>query len=83
MNNEAPHSPSSRKYKLTLFCILLLTCGLLMVSVCPLISQIYSEFAGGLIGLLFVYCGGNVSNKWVLKKTENEKQNSSESEVEE
>jgi len=54
-----------------------------MVSVCPLISQIYSEFAGGLIGLLFVYCGGNVSNKWVLKKTENEKQNSSESEVEE
>lgn len=67
---EKPKLPNGRKYKLTLICLLLLTAGLALTTVNPLITKVYAEFAGGIIGILLVYCGGNVSNKWVLGKAQ-------------
>lgn len=61
---------NGRKYKLTLISLLLLVAGFTLTTVNPLLAKVYAEFTGGIIGILLVYCGGNVSNKWVLGKAQ-------------
>jgi hypothetical protein len=38
-----------------------------MASISPLLAKVYAELVGGVVGVLLVYCGGNVTNKLVTK----------------
>ena len=56
----------SRKFLLTLFCILLLTAVALGATIFPSIVAILPTFAGGLLGLVSLYFTGNLMNKHIV-----------------
>ena len=58
---------TSRKFSLTIFGALLATFMGILCSQMPTIAGIYPTFIGGLIGVLGLYFGSNVGQKWVEK----------------
>lgn len=65
----------SRKYRLTLFCLGLVVIGFIATAVVASLSVVYAEYLAGILGLLTIYCGGNVGSKYVTthKKEEEKK----------
>jgi len=64
-----PKSPNGRKFTMGLICILVVLAGFALTLVSPILTKVYVDLVGGVVGVYLVYCGGNVSNKWVLSKT--------------
>jgi len=58
---------AGRKYRLSLICLLALFCGFVCVAANPAFTPVFAELVGGVVGILVVYCGGNVTNKFVTK----------------
>jgi hypothetical protein len=59
----------SRKFALTIFGTLLATFMGLISAEIPAIAGVYSTFIGGLIGVLGLYFGSNIGQKWITKDT--------------
>ena len=57
-----------RKYRLALTFAGVMILGLLLSTTIPAVETLYGEFVTSLVALYLAYCGGNVSNKWVLGK---------------
>lgn len=57
---------NSRKYKLALVALLLITGGWLAGAFWPGLSRMFSELIAGIMGVLLLYFTGNVSNKFVV-----------------
>ncbi len=57
---------SSRKYKLTLISLLLMTAAWGISGFMPGLGQMFSELITGIMGLLMLYFTGNVGNKFVV-----------------
>ena len=58
----------SRKYKMALFSLLLVFCGFALAPTSPILATLFADFTYAIIALYAAYCGGNVSNKFVLRK---------------
>ena len=56
---------NGRKFKLTIIVNVLVLIGYLLTSVSPELVKNFENFCETLIAILFVYCGGNVGNKWI------------------
>jgi hypothetical protein len=59
---------AGRKYRLSLITILVIFAAYALSGYAPTFAPLYEEMVSGLIAVLFVYCGGNITNKWVLGK---------------
>jgi hypothetical protein len=59
----------SRKFFLTIGCIVVVTTVSLLGIWFPAIEAILPTFIGGVLGILGLYFGGNVGAKWVIGKT--------------
>ncbi len=59
---------NGRKYRMTLIAMLIILAGYGLTVLNPVLQTSYAELAGGIVGLVLVYCGGNVSNKFVLTR---------------
>lgn len=59
---------NGRKYKLALISILAILAGFAMCAVNPVFIAVFSELVAGVLGILFVYCGGNVGKSWAVGK---------------
>lgn len=57
-----------RKYRMGMIFAFLMLAGLGIAGMNAVVSDMYSEFLTGLGMLYFVFCSGNVGNKWVLGK---------------
>jgi hypothetical protein len=60
---------SSRKYKLALIALVLVTGGWIVSGTVPGLAQMFSELITGIMGILMLYFTGNVGNKFVVGKT--------------
>ena len=65
---ESKALSDGRKYRLALTFAAIMILGLLLSTAIPAIETLYGEFVTSLVALYLAYCGGNVSNKWVLGK---------------
>jgi hypothetical protein len=59
----------SRKYKLSLLSLLLITAGFAVIEGLHLPHVAFGEFIAGVLGVLALYLGGNVTNKYVVSKS--------------
>lgn len=72
-----------RKYRLSLISILVIFGSFTLSGVSPGFAPIFEELIGGVVAVLFVYCGGNITNKWVQvpkKKKSKKEESTTESE---
>lgn len=60
---------SSRKYKMALISMVLVTLGWIASGLLPGLAQMFSELIAGIMGVLMLYFTGNVGNKFVVGKT--------------
>lgn len=61
---------SGRKFWLSVVSLLIILAGFSITPISSTLMAVYKELITGVLGVLIVYCGGNVSNKYVLKKKE-------------
>tara|TARA_Y100000310_G_C20473850_1_gene711414 strand:- start:508 stop:753 length:246 start_codon:yes stop_codon:yes gene_type:complete len=61
---------SGRKFYLTIVISVLVLFGYLVTVAHAELTKNFEEFCETLVTVLFVYCGGNVGNKWLGGKTE-------------
>ena len=66
---------NGRKFILTILLYSIIAIGFIATSSSPELVKSFEEFCETLVTVLLVYCGGNVSNKWVNKGTDFSKQN--------
>lgn len=64
----------SRKYKLALIALCIITCGWVAGSYFTTLSGTFDELITGVMGLLMLYYTGNVGNKFVVGRYLNQKQ---------
>lgn len=62
------HHHPSRKYKLALLALALITAGYIVTHFSDRLKDSYMLFIGGIGTVLSLYGAANVSNKWVLAK---------------
>lgn len=65
MTDQAQRN-NSRKYRLALVSLLLITASWIMSGLLPGLAQMFSELITGIMGILMLYFTGNVSNKFVV-----------------
>ena len=58
---------NGRKFILTVLLYCIIAIGYMATSVSPELVKSFEDFCETLVTILLVYCGGNVSNKWVNK----------------
>jgi len=58
----------SRKFLLTLFSLLLISAFSLLSIKYTIIQSLLSIFISGVLGILSLYFGGNITSKWVNNK---------------
>jgi hypothetical protein len=56
----------SRKYRMALLSLLLVTGAWVVAGLLPGFAQVFSELTTGIMGILMLYFTGNVSNKFVV-----------------
>ena len=61
---------NGRKFILTILLYSLIGLGYMATSFSPELVKTFEDFCETLVTILLVYCGGNVSNKWVNKGIE-------------
>lgn len=59
--------PDGRKYRLTIMTMLILLAAFGVAGLNPALAALYPQLVTALLGLVFVYCGGNIGNKFVSK----------------
>ena len=59
--------PPGRKFLFGRYTLLLVTLGFLATGLSVVLSANFVTFVGALATLYTIYCGGNVSDKWVQK----------------
>ena len=64
----APGIADGRKYRLALICLLVLLAGFGVGGLSPVFVKLYPDLITAVLGVLFLYCGGNVANKWSVGK---------------
>lgn len=69
MNDLCPKDGGflSRKLILVFFALFLVFAGAVAAALWPLFAPNYETLVGGVIGLVAIYCGSNVGNKFVTK----------------
>jgi len=65
---KTPSIPDGRKYRMSIICLFVLLAGFGVAGLNPVFVKLYSELITAVLGVLFVYCGGNVANKWSIGK---------------
>ncbi len=60
---------NGRKYRMTQLGILVLLVGFGASTLNPVLATLYPQLVTGVLGLIVIYHGGNVGNKWVVGKT--------------
>lgn len=74
-DSNDPKKWSSRKWKLTLLVICLITLGFFAREELTSLEAVYGQFVAGILGALTLYLGGNVGNKYVVsRKTSEDKE---------
>lgn len=58
---------TSRKLWLAVLTQVFLVLVALLTTAIPSLAPLYSTIAGSLVGVLAIYCGGNVATRWVHK----------------
>ena len=58
-------TPPGRKFLMGKYVLLLSTLGYLMTAIAVPLSTNFAIFIGGLATLYTIYCGGNISSRWV------------------
>ena len=66
---EEQKTKSGRKFQLTVIISLLTLLGYSLTVTHMELSKNFEEFCDTLVTVLFVYCGGNVGNKWLSGST--------------
>lgn len=61
-------SRKGRKYTMGMICMLMVLSGFALATTNPILTKVFAELVGGIVGIYMVYCGGNVGNKAVLGK---------------
>ncbi len=61
---------NGRKYKLALISVLAILAGFAMCAINPVFIAVFSELVTGVLGVLLVYCGGNVGKSWAVGKVD-------------
>lgn len=64
---------NGRKFQTTITISLLTLLGYSLTVTHPELSKNFQEFCDTLVTVLFVYCGGNVGNKWANRNIESVK----------
>jgi hypothetical protein len=59
----------SRKFILAILSVSLLTLVTCGAVIYPAVAGVLPTFIGGLLGIVSLYFGGNITNKWVAGKT--------------
>jgi hypothetical protein len=60
---------SSRKFIITIFCMILICAGGLLAMHVPSFAPMYATYIGGILGALGLFITGNVSNDFLNNKT--------------
>ena len=67
---ESQKIKSGRKFQVTIVISLLTLLGYSLTVTHLELSKNFQEFCDTLVTVLFVYCGGNVGNKWANRNIE-------------
>jgi len=65
-----PNKWKSRKLRFSLLCLALITAGFFAREELASLEGVYAQFVTGVLGILTVYLGSNVSNKYVIGKSQ-------------
>jgi len=71
---------AGRKYKLALVSLLVIFSSFVLSGLVPGFVSIFEELIGGVVAILVVYCGGNITNKWVQKPKKDTKKEKTKTE---
>jgi hypothetical protein len=63
---------NGRKYNMGLIAMLAVFAGFAACAFVPALIGVAGVYTGGILGAYAIYCGGNVSNKWVTVKAQPE-----------
>ena len=77
-NKNNNHLPDGRKFRLAILSLVILVIMILLSIPNPGITGLISELITGILGINIIYNGGNVTNKWVIKKEEKALENKEE-----
>lgn len=66
MKGQNEKLPDGRKYKLALICLIVLLAGFALASSNPIFVKLYPDLVTAVLGIMFIYSGGNVANKWSI-----------------
>jgi hypothetical protein len=72
-DSQDPTKYKSRKYRMSLICLFLITIGFFAKEGLAGLEAVYGQFIAGVLGVLTVYLGGNVTNKFVVAKAPHHK----------
>lgn len=67
-DSKDPSKWKSRKLHFSLLCLALITLGFVMAAYFPAAQAMYVQYVAGILGVLTLYLGGNVGNKYVVAK---------------
>lgn len=62
--------PDGRKYRLAIISLVIVLTGFGVACINPILAKLYSELVAAVLGILFVYSGGNVAKEWANGKKE-------------
>ena len=68
-DSQDPNKWKSRKLQIALLCLLLITVGFFAREGLESLESVYAQFVAGVLGVLTLYMGGSVSNKYVVGKS--------------
>ena len=69
-DSKDPRKWKSRKLQMALLALCLITVAFFAREGLASLEAIYSQYVAGVLGVLTLYLGGNVSNKYVVSKAQ-------------
>ena len=61
---------NGRKFRMACYCLIAATAGMLAAVLVPASGVYFGTYLYGLSGILAIYCGGNIGNKFVTNRPE-------------
>lgn len=77
-DSRDPGKWRSRKLQMALICLGLITLGFFAREGLDSLESVYSQFVAGVLGILTLYLGGNVGNKYVVAKSDSTRDGNSD-----
>jgi len=74
-DSNDPNKWKSRKLRLALLCLALITAGFFAREGLEGLEAVYAQYVAGVLGILTLYLGGNVGNKYVITKAQKKEDN--------